>query len=246
MEALIDADLICYRVGFTTETEDLGIAIWRADEMLDNILVNTEATSYRLFLTGDNNFRFGVDPEYKAHRKDKPKPLHLKDLREHLINKWNANVIHNKEADDALGIEQCKAEPATTVICSIDKDLDMIPGMHYNFIKDLHYYVHEPAATRFFYKQLLMGDVADNIKGIHGIGPKKSAGLLDHLKTEAEMFETVQNLYQDDRKMLSNGKLLWIWRKENDDHWPTTFQVQTGRTSLEDLERAPPTDEIRA
>lgn len=62
-----------------------------------------------------------------------------------------------------------------TVICTKDKDLDMISGLHYNWTKDKEpYEVSEQQALKAFYSQLLTGDRVDNIQGIKGIGNKKA------------------------------------------------------------------------
>ncbi len=119
MQALIDQDLLCYRCAASAENDDLNIALYRIDELLDNILNKTQATSYRAFLTGPNNFRKQIYPEYKANRVA-PKPKHLRDLQEYSIEKLSAEYApETLEADDALAIYQTD----DTIICSLDKDL---------------------------------------------------------------------------------------------------------------------------
>ena len=68
MIALIDMDLVCFRCAASAEEDDLGIAIYRMNELLDQILEKTGATEYRAFLTGEDNFRKQIYPEYKANR----------------------------------------------------------------------------------------------------------------------------------------------------------------------------------
>jgi len=198
------------------------IVLQRADKLMSDILYATDAKEYRAFLSGRDNFRYKVYPEYKANRKATPKPFHLQAVREFLINEWKCEVCNGYEADDALGIEQtelnkelcrcghCGGDEAS-IICTIDKDLDMIPGMHYNFVKGTIYEVSEIEAIRFFYKQLLIGDTSDNITGIHGIGKVGAAKLIDHLDDEKEMYEVVKELYKDQRRLCTNMQCLWIW-----------------------------------
>jgi 5'-3' exonuclease len=132
LKALIDADIVAYRVACTCQEDDAQDFVFaRAEDLIDSILVNTEAEEYRLFLTGKDNFRYTIYPEYKAHR-PKEKPFWLQACREYLIATFNAEVIDGQEADDALGINQT----GDTIICSIDKDLDMLRGDHYNFVKN--------------------------------------------------------------------------------------------------------------
>lgn len=214
MKALIDADILVYRVGFTTQEEPYDIAEARMQSLVEKILADTLATSYQLYLTAttDNTaFRFKTYPEYKQNRKS-PKPIHYQALREFLVEKWGAIVCTVIEADDALGIAQSN-RTEDTVIVTIDKDLNMIEGFHYNFVKEEQSFIYEEDAIRFFYKQLLMGDTADNIKGIAGIGPKKADTILGDAVTEEELFTRVREAYDNDDEMLQNGDCLWILRE---------------------------------
>ena len=119
------------------------------------------------------------------------------------------------------------------------RSLLMVPGNHYNFVKDEFYYITEEQGLRNFYMQCLIGDRADNIKGIPGIGPKKAEKILEGCKTEQEMFNAVREAYGNDEEFLMNGRVLWI-RQIEDEDWKDIFdelvQKQTGRTSLEDTE----------
>ena len=235
MKALIDADIVAYRVACTLQEDDAEDFVYaRTEDLVDQILVNTEATEYRLFLTGKNNFRYSIYPEYKAHRPTE-KPFWLEKCREYLIATFNAEVIHGQEADDALGINQTE----DTIICSIDKDLLMIPGKHYNFVKDEYMEISRETAIRNFYMQCLTGDRSDNIKGIEKIGPKKAEKILAGCVTEQEMFNAVRDAYSNDEEFLMNGRVLWIRRKDNED-WKDRFdalvQEQTRGTSLENPE----------
>lgn len=234
MKALIDADIVAYRVACTLEDDDAEDFVYaRAEDLIDNILVNTEATEYRLFLSGKNNFRYTIYPEYKAHR-PKEKPFWLEKCRQYLIATFNAEVVDGQEADDALGIAQTE----DTIICSIDKDLLMIPGRHYNFVKDEFQEVTNDSGMRHFYMQCLTGDRSDNIKGIEQIGPKKAEKILTGCITEQELFNAVREAYSNDTEFLMNGRVLWIRRKENEDwkeRFDTLIQEQARGTSLEDF-----------
>ena len=234
MKALIDADIVAYRVACTLEDDDAEDFVYaRAEDLIDNILVNTEATEYRLFLSGKNNFRYTIYPEYKAHR-PKEKPFWLEKCRQYLIATFNAEVVDGQEADDALGIAQTE----DTIICSIDKDLLMIPGRHYNFVKDEFQEVTNDSGMRHFYMQCLTGDRSDNIKGIEQIGPKKAEKILTGCITEQELFNAVREAYSNDAEFLMNGRVLCIRRKENEDwkeRFDTLIQEQARRTSLEDF-----------
>ena len=211
MKALIDSDIVCYRCAATAEDDESWIAQARTDRLVEDILAGLNAPEYELFLSGPSNFRKDIYPEYKANRKQ-PKPKHLEDCRNFLIDRWEAEVVYGYEADDALGMGQNE----NTVICSIDKDLKMIPGTHYDFVKKELSVVTPEAAMRTFYTQLLTGDSGDNIKGCPGIGKVKARLILDGCETDQQMFEACQTTYNDDEALLFNAKLIWIWRKAND------------------------------
>lgn len=236
MKALLDGDIYSFRSAAASENEDLGIAIYRMEEMIDNTLVAVGADEFSMFLSGSNNFRYQVYPEYKANRKAE-KPRHLADLKEYLVKKYNAQVSDGCEADDLLGIAQCGAtidhwQGTTewpTIICSLDKDLRQIPGKHYSFeikgtsslgkewVKPAELLTVTPEeGLKFFYYQMLVGDAADNIKGVSGIGPVKAKNLLAEATTEQELFEIVSYMYSSDEHMLMTGQCLHIFQKEND------------------------------
>ena len=217
IEALIDADIVAYRCAATCEEENESfIALSRCNDLVERIIDAVGADTYSLFLSGGDNFRKKIDPAYKANRDDKPRPKWLQGCREFLVKEWQAKVTDGIEADDALGI----AQREDTFICSIDKDLLQIPGMHYNFVKDEEYYITEPVGLYNFWTQMIVGDTSDNIKGVKGLGPKKAAKILDPIVEEdldeldKVYYHVVSNLYNDTERMHSNAQLLWILRTE--------------------------------
>lgn len=186
------------------------------------------ADSFTLYLTGQENFRYQLYPEYKANRLDQPRPRHLRYLRDYLLS-LGAVLSDGCEADDLLGIAQTEAEEGSTIIVSLDKDLLMIPGEHYSWeiggksstgkawVKEaVRQKVDHVQALRWFYTQVLTGDTADNIKGAAGIGKVKAARILDGLTTNEEMLEAVRGYFSCDEELEMTGGCLWIWRKEND------------------------------
>lgn len=209
MKLLIDADILVYRVACTCEDEVEQIAFWRMEDTLKDILEATETTDFVMYLTGSNNFRRALDPTYKANRKQE-RPKHWQACRNYLEKKYKAVVVDNYEADDALGFNQT----TETIVVSIDKDLLMIPGKHYNWVKKEWTTVTEEDSQQTFYRQLLIGDTSDNVFGISGIGPKKAERALCELSTVEELFDKVRAMYDEDKRMLLNCNLLWIMREE--------------------------------
>lgn len=197
----------------------------------------------------DANFREAVAKKkvYKGNRKSE-KPLHYLNLVEYMRGNYECVMAKGLEADDLLGVYQTKAEPLSTIICSRDKDLKIIQGMHYGWesgfqreIGPMH--VDEigdvslnarrnkisGTGLKFFYSQVLTGDVTDNYPGLPSCGPVKAYDLLDNTNTEGEMFEAVLGAYRDTylkshgeehdyrAEMLEQCKLAWMVCELTDD-----------------------------
>ena len=216
MKVLIDGDIVAFRCAASAEGEEEAfIACGRAGALIEEIILAVGADSYEVWLSGDDNFRYKVYPEYKAHRRDAYRPKWERDCKDFMVRAWQANHSTGCEADDMLGVRATELGDES-IIATIDKDLNMIPGWHYNFVKKEKYSVTEAEAIRFFYKQLITGDSTDNIKGIPGLGPKKADRLLDGLEGEAAYYKAVKDNYGSEEEMLMNGRCLWIWRKPGD------------------------------
>lgn len=216
--ALIDGDILVYRVGFSTnEPDEEKFALSRMGNFVDRLIRLEGIETYEGYLTGKNNYRSEIATEqaYKGNRKDARKPVHYDSLREYLISKWGFTVVNGQEADDAMGIKAYELPEDSSCIMTIDKDLDMIRGWHYNFVKEDLYYVTEKEAIKNFYIQILTGDRVDNIPGIKGIGPVKAKKILENCTTEKSLFKAVSEKYDHDiDKLTERGRLLWIRRKE--------------------------------
>jgi len=219
--ALLDSDILAYRIGFACEAENVSVAKSRIDKSITDILLDCDHGDFfydewKLFLTGSNNFRKEVATTavYKGNR-TAPKPKHLPALRKHMIEEWAAVVAEGQEADDAIAIEGTKYGDSCIMV-SLDKDFNQIPGWHYNFVKKKHYYVDKAEGDRFFYTQILTGDSADNIIGLHMVGPVKAAKILKDKTTEREMYDACVEAYGNADRVLENARLLWLRRYDNE------------------------------
>lgn len=245
MIALVDGDLVAYRCAASCQkqgvvVEDLGIAQARANNLLTNIQDAVAQEDVQIFLSGQDNFRKTLNPQYKANRKDMERPVYLEPLREWLVVEWGAQVTEGIEADDALGIHQTKYNAAGvgSIICSLDKDLLQVPGEHYSWeifgTSATGNQWNRPAARRTvspmeglfnFYWQIVMGDASDNVPGYDGKMRQKVPKFLEQhyenmqvLETEQELFDYVKELYQLPlHDLLLNGTCLWIQREEGED-----------------------------
>jgi len=201
-------------------------ALGNAKQLIKRILLRTNADEYQLYLTGKDNFREAIATikPYKDNRDSTHKPHHFDSLTRYLTENWGAITVDGIEADDQLSIDQHKAPKGTTCIASIDKDLNMVEGKHFNWNKDILYSVDEETAITWFYCQLIMGDQVDNIQGIPGAGKAKAYKVLSSCETEEDMYWAVLDLYQayygalgykPMDALIENARLLYMLREED-------------------------------
>jgi DNA polymerase I len=216
---LIDADPFAYRAALSRDNDTIGGVLQKIDELFENSVeaVKTrfgDDLTYKAFLTGSNNFRKEISESYKGNRKAE-KPVMLSLAREYILDNYICELTEGEEADDAIAIQATRLYPHA-VIVSIDKDFKQVPCKLYNPTKREWSDVEPWEGLVFFYQQLLMGDRADNIIGVYGLGPAKAAKLLVGCKTEGEMWKRCVEAYKGDTETARmNGKLLWLRREEN-------------------------------
>ena len=223
MNVIVDADIIAYRAAFSAKDDSEKQARKTVDDICGGILYDcfypqdyTLGEDTWFYLTGSNNFRFDIATikPYKGKRGDKPE--HLAATRQQLQIRWMAEVVEGQEADDAIGIKATELDGGCTIV-SIDKDLLMIPGTHYNFVKKEWTEVSQEQGDYFFYKQLLTGDQVDNIQGVPGVGPKKAEKAYEECTTVQEMYAKALEMYKGDTEaLLENARLLWLRRYEGE------------------------------
>jgi hypothetical protein len=252
LKPLIDCDILRYRCGFAADSqmakelreknpgitqEELDLALEQTDYTaiaLHNVrtvmdkIVERFNDEYRAYIDGPGNFRdkIATIKPYKGTRTER-KPKYFREIKEYLIERWNAIEVHAIETDDAIGIEQYDNPDKYTVIVSTDKDMDTIPGWHYNWVKDNLYYQSLNEANLFLMWQMLVGDTADNVPGIDGIGPVKATKLLNDNDREFDRVrDAVRGLYAKqygedwERAYWEVGNLLYIRRKGNEEECP--------------------------
>lgn len=153
------------------------------------------------------------------------KPYHYKAVRRYLLQYQDAIQARGEEADDMLGIMQTRAWPtkgrkrvisqdtATTIICTLDKDLRTIPGFHYHWRDEEITWVSIADAIFNFYCQLLTGDREDTIVGlpkiapvtfqkygvrkVKGMGRKTAEKVLAGCKTHDDYLHVIWDIYLD-------------------------------------------------
>jgi 5'-3' exonuclease len=204
-----------------------------------------EDDDYLMAVKASSNFRDDIYSEYKAHRKtDNPNDT-VDILRDLAVHHNMAIYAEGREADDYLRIWsiELKEQGISPIICSIDKDLLCIPAQHFDLKKNILIEVDEWQALLNYYEQLLKGDATDNVPGLPNIGPKRASLLLSNCETEEELQEAVcmayQAAYGDEWKnyLLSNGKMIYIQKYENDFFSLETWKVpEFKQTEEEEIE----------
>lgn len=219
--------------------------------------LGVEREDVRLYLSGPHNFRVkrATIKPYKGNRDPSHKPVHAAEIKAMMRREFNCIVSDGVEADDDIGTEHYEAwmrDPYSTVIATIDKDLDMIPGLHYNFVTKEQKYIEPDEGLWYFYRQLLMGDTVDNIPGIPGLGPVKATKLLPPIGSpEVDLFDCVVAAYKkhygDDKwceALREVGDLLWIRRQRGIGWQPVLLNSvkETTDASVSDAEAGPEPD----
>jgi hypothetical protein len=191
-----------------------------ASRAAEHIMRLAGATSYVCHTTPSGSNKGGrddqaVQQEYQANRKDRSeKPEFLDDVRAFIGQELNGKPHLDQEADDGMAQAAYGADnPSLCIVCSKDKDLRMVPGLHLDMYTGE--IVNVPAddfgtielerkydeqgkvkstklvgyGAKFFFAQVLMGDTADHIKG----APAVPARLLAEHKPSAAYIKAINS-----------------------------------------------------
>lgn len=187
------------------------------------VMADTSAKDYNMYLTGPNNFRLKEATLTQYKERPEGKPVHYSFLKEYLKEEWWAQTLDDIEADDGMSLAQwesyCNNDVNRTVICTQDKDLDMIPGWRYRTNKRELVYRSLEEADRSFFIQLLTGDTTDTIPGIRGIAAKTAEKVLGPVRSPKEYYDIVLHQYV---LALKNGML-----------YSKTNQLKTDKTAAQ-------------
>lgn len=245
---LVDCDVMVYRCGFAADSqkrrelqeaagreftkeeareallgEDYeGWALGNVRTVMDSLMLTfPNFTGMKSYLTGDGNFRehLATIRPYKGNRSIAGKPRYYEEIRSYLQDVWQAEVVTGMEADDAIGIAQFTNKDKSTCIVAVDKDFLLIPGHHFNWVKNEYFYTTYKEANLNFLRQMIEGDASDNIQGVPGRGPKFVDSLFAKTNSDFDKaMEVVKSEYQLSYgenwvdAFNENAALLWILR----------------------------------
>jgi len=180
-KAIIDSDTYLYKAALTCkelveisdgvyyEAYNINTAREYLKNTMEELTVKCGCNEYVMVTGGiGSNFRYQVNPNYKANRKKQAKPIMLDKIREMCFKEFPMCYIPCLEADDTCRI--LLEENKDNVVVSIDKDLRTFSGKIYDSYHDVLRYVTPQQAKANFNRQLLIGDKTDGYDGIPGIG----------------------------------------------------------------------------
>tara|TARA_X000001382_G_scaffold40673_2_gene27250 strand:- start:2483 stop:3250 length:768 start_codon:yes stop_codon:yes gene_type:complete len=186
---LIDADLYLFRALIATEEEvewttdcwslysDVAAAKASFNAQISHWKQKWEVESVVMCLTGHNNFRRTLCPDYKSHRKKSRKPLGYTAFVEWCKESYAYCCEPTLEADDIMGI-LATAPGSNTIIVSDDKDMLTIPANLYRPQREELGSSSKELADRTWLFQTLVGDSADGFPGLPRVGPVTAEKIL--------------------------------------------------------------------
>ena len=219
IKVYIDGDPIVYQSVYGCNTNNQ--VSRKVDKSILSIMDGTQATEGTLAIKGKGNFRKTIFTAYKGHRKKLMTPEQQEMFNfayEYLQSEWGAIPADGQEADDLLATWHTSEEG---IICSIDKDLLQVPGLHYNPKSRELTLIDEDKAAYLLHKQFLTGDATDNIKGIPGIGDKKATKILEGVSTK-HLLKTVRETWKEiygtgwQQELQLTADLVYLKRHEKD------------------------------
>lgn len=247
---IVDGDGPAYRVAATVKTIPTAIRRFQQD-MLTQMFLN-QAMFGDIHLTHEQSKKAGrfniiAEKPYQGNRSGKSKPPLLSEVRRNVAieENWHESytvTMHDRfEADDGMIMSAYRLKE-DGVIWSDDKDLRMTPYAYYDQylgkilapdpFGSLWLHTTETGSVKlhghsllFFWAQLMMGDTADNIKGLkslHGklCGPASAYNFLREMRTIEDVANSVIGAYRAiNQNPLPEGWLLWLLRYEGDSFW---------------------------
>lgn len=264
---IIDADTHAYRAAATSKRLKTAIRKFQIS-MLEAIFL-TKAERARVHLTHSDCEKLGRPKvvgykPYQANRKGTSKPPLLDELRaalvleDHILPEYTAWLHMEIEADDACMIDSYNFAD-NGILLSEDKDLRMTPHTFYDpytsktvkaegvgsvwlHTTDAGHSSLHGLGRLFFWAQMLMGDTADNIRGLDKYYGKNIGTLGTHEVLEA---------YNDTEDESAVAHLVLTAYMEHDQNpLPEAYMIHmlrsSGDTALRMLQELDHTPKVRA
>ncbi|BEQ12877.1 putative DNA exonuclease [Pseudomonas phage Ep4] len=242
---ILDSDFACYQAAATVKK--LPTAITRFQTLVETEVFVTGAELVRVHLTPRGckkcmRHDYPTVKPYQAQRTG-PKPVLLEPLRQAVMTHpwpehWATFAWQDREADDGMMMDALQYGD-NGIVLSGDKDLSITPGPYwiidegrldiidnrFGWIKTKQLTSSTKVVghgTSFYWAQMLMGDPADNVKGLishdgRPVGPVAAYQLLKDISEEGDAAELVIGLYgKIGQDPLAEAQCLWLRRSLED------------------------------
>ena len=199
------------------QPEPLENVLHTAKRMLEGVSKETGVDKRICFVGEGKSFRHARSTllEYKGNRSNVLSPIYKDDIKEYLIKYHGAQVVTHLEVDDVVIIEGGRQG---TLVSSVDKDsmgfpIDLFNPNHPEWgIMDCRGLgelwwdtsgktkILRGQGRKFFYKQLLTGDMTDNYKPNAAsdveYGDVSAFQALNECFTDLDCFRAIKDTYQ--------------------------------------------------
>jgi len=229
---IFDADSIIFTVAWKFRTKKSNNLVkLNTNKFISDVLRHANADDYLGFYGAKDdgdidtelkiNFRYEIDPKYKANRPITPdfvikwRPI----IHNEFKSNWGFLPVEGMEADDAVAIavEKHRKDYDEIIVATFDKDLKQIPDItFYNMREHKMEKITKENAAKNFYTQMLMGDSTDNIPGLKGVGKAGAVKILKDCTTEFSLFRTTVREYKKAFDNVINKKLAFITKEIKD------------------------------
>jgi len=246
-KALIDGDVLMYLAIWGCESQ--AEAEDKFESIFTDVTESVFAKDIAMAFGGPTNFRKDIYPDYKRSasrvKTKSNRPDFFYSFKDSLCEREDSMMCVGYEADDQVRIwaRECEKENIHTVVISVDKDLDCIPGVHFNPKTRKSYCISKSEANFHYWRQIIMGDPVDNIPGVEGIGKVYSQRILSDAKDRgvklkhAACYEYHKKYGEEGyERLLFNGKLIHILRDPNDHFFVRRESYDKAIRTLEDIE----------
>tara|TARA_Y100000389_G_C17455872_1_gene518112 strand:- start:10 stop:2751 length:2742 start_codon:yes stop_codon:yes gene_type:complete len=190
-------------------------AVYGFTKMMMRLLASIDFTHIvAIFDSGSKTFRNEIYSDYKANRPECPQDLKPQfPIIRQVAESLNMATLEKKnyEADDLIATiaKQVDPDEYEVLIISPDKDLMQLVSDHikiYDASKD-KIIDREGVREKFGVEPeqvldilALMGDSADNIPGVKGIGPKTASELISNFGSLENIYQNLDQIKQKKRK----------------------------------------------
>lgn len=244
---ILDCDFPAYESAATVKKLSTALTRFQTAVETERFVTSAELVEVHLTPRGCTKcFRYDYPTAkpYQGNREGKPKPPLLEPLRQAITEvewpeHWSVFSWMDREADDGMMMSSMM-HGANGIVFSGDKDLCITPNPYWvvsegrlDIIEDRFGWIKDSYTaggqlkvsghgTKFFWAQMLMGDSADNVKGIKrwygGLaGPVKALEVLGGIDNEDEAANLVLRGYADSgQDFLAEAQCLWL-RRSNED-----------------------------